>query len=157
MRRKYWHVATCTITPTRGWSSDRLPTQDCLKDSNISGWRLWHVLKYSIHQGVDAVGELSLEAWVIAMEHLAISGRKASRDLKVHRTAILLVLCVRRYPLVRGMGQSVNERGNNMPNLRIRASASKSNVSSKCCHVAATDGQSFHTAPLFATGMVCAL
>src|SRR5882672_4741707 len=114
MRQKYWHVATCTITPTQGWSSDRLPTQDCLKDSNISGWRLWHVFKYSIHQGVDTVGERSLEAWVIAMEHLAISRRKASRYLKVHRTAILLVLCVRRDPLVWGMGQSVNERGNNM-------------------------------------------
>src|SRR5882672_7351988 len=109
MRRKYWHVATCTITLTQGWSSDRFPTQDCLKDSKISGWRLWHVLKYSIHQGVDAVGEPSLEAWVISMEHLAISRRKASGDLKAHRTANLLVLCVRRYPLVWGMGQLVNE------------------------------------------------
>src|SRR5882672_3007602 len=115
MRRKYWHVATCTITPTWGWSSDRLPTQDCLKDSNISGWRLWRVFKYSIHQGVNVVGERSLEAWAITMEHLAISGRKASCDLKVHRTAILLVLCVCRYPLVQGMGKSVNKRGNNMP------------------------------------------
>ena len=63
------------------------------------------------------VGEKWLVAWVIAMEHLAISRRKESCDLKAHRTAILLVLCVHRYPLFLGMGQSVNERGNNRPNL----------------------------------------
>ena len=50
------------------------------------------VFKYSIHQGVDMVGEPLLVMWAIAMEHLAISGRKASWDFKAHSTAIFLVL-----------------------------------------------------------------
>ena len=78
------------MTPTWGW--DRLPTQDFLKDSNISGWRLWFVFKYSIHQGVDMVGKPSLVAWAIAMEHLAISRRKVLRDFKAHCRALLDVL-----------------------------------------------------------------